>query len=153
MLSASSRNSGRKCLNGVWKNLCPQLVHDFAGFDIQEAVSKSNLECLAKAKEAGFEDLKETDITELLKSHTVELTNEELLEREQLLAAELEAARAQSNSETPEPERVLTRKDLEDALSSIREALDVLEAKNPNIDRSATVTRKVMSELNCCSHA
>ncbi|XP_050699783.1 tigger transposable element-derived protein 1-like [Eriocheir sinensis] len=139
----------RKCLNGVWKNLCPQLVHDFAGFDIQAKVSKTILECLAKAREAGFEEIEEKDIVELLESHSVDLTNEELLEREKLHTAELEAVRSRSTPETPEPERVLTKKDLQEALSSIREALDILEAKDPNINRSATVSRKVMAELNC----
>ena len=51
--------------------------------------------------------------------------------------------------ETPEPERVLIKSDLEKALASIRDGLDVLEAKDSNVNRSATVARKVMSELNC----
>ncbi|KAK4310882.1 hypothetical protein Pmani_017593 [Petrolisthes manimaculis] len=87
----------RKCLNGVWKNVCPQFVHDFTGFDIASTVSKSYRECLAKAIEAGFDDLEKNDIDELLDSHTVELTNEELLENEKE-----QEAKSQSTSETPE---------------------------------------------------
>ncbi|XP_064103302.1 tigger transposable element-derived protein 1-like [Macrobrachium nipponense] len=139
----------RKCLNGVWKHLCPQLVHDFVGFDISENIYKASKECLVKAKEAGFDELEEKDIEELLESHREELTNEELLEMEKLQNAELEAAASRPTAPTPEPERMLTKSDLEEALSSIRGALDILEAKDPNINRSATIARKVMSELNC----
>ena len=136
-----------KCLNGVWKHLCPQFVHDFVVFDINDNVLRANKESLDKAREAGFDDLEQKDIDELLESHREELTNEELLEMEKIQNAELEASRP--TPETPEPERVLTKSDLEKALASIRDGLDVLEAKDPNINRSATVARKVMSELNC----
>ena len=40
-------------------------------------------------------------------------------------------------------------KDLKEALSLIRVGLDILEAKDPNINNSVTVTRKVMAEVNC----
>ncbi|XP_047473466.1 tigger transposable element-derived protein 1-like [Penaeus chinensis] len=136
-----------KCLNGVWKHLCPQFVHDFVVFDINDNVLRANKESLDKAREAGFDDLEQKDIDELLESHREELTNEELLEMEKIQNAELEASRP--TPETPEPEKVLTKSDLEKALASIRDGLDVLEAKDPNINRSATVARKVMSELNC----
>ncbi|KAK4326641.1 hypothetical protein Pmani_002851 [Petrolisthes manimaculis] len=127
----------RKCLNGVWKKVCPQFVHDFTGFDIASTVSKSNRECLAKAIEAGFDDLEENDIDELLDSHTVELTNEELLENEKEQEAKL-----QSTSETPESRKELTLKDLREAMSSIRAGLDILEAKDPNVNRSATCPKR-----------
>ncbi|XP_076041997.1 uncharacterized protein LOC143025902 [Oratosquilla oratoria] len=139
----------RKCLNGVWKHLCPQLVYDFIGFDSQENVSKANKESLDKAREARFDQLEQKDIDELLESHTVELTNKEQLEMETIQNSELEAAASWPISETPEPERALTESDLEKALLFIREGLDILEAKDPNINKSATVAKKVMSELNC----
>ncbi|XP_063612010.1 uncharacterized protein LOC134785576 [Penaeus indicus] len=110
-------------------------------------VLRANKESQDKAREAGFDDLEQKDIDELLESHREELTNEKLLEMEKIQNAELEASRP--TPETPEPERVLTKSDLEKALASIRDGLDVLEAKDPNINRSATVARKVMSELNC----
>ncbi|MPC96326.1 hypothetical protein E2C01_091579 [Portunus trituberculatus] len=69
---------------------------------------------------------------------------------EKIQKAELEAAAScPTAAETPEPERILTKSDLEKSLLFIREGLDILEAKDPNINRSATVVRKVMSELNC----
>ena len=139
----------RKCLNGVWKHLCPQLVYNFVGFDIQENVLKVNKESLDKAREAGFDELEQNDIDELLESHREELTNEELFEMEKIQEAELEAAASNPTEENPEPERILTKSDLEKSLSFIREGLDILEANDPNINRSATVARKVMSELNC----
>lgn len=85
--------------NRVWKNLCPELVHDFIGFDIQEKVLEIHLECVAKVRKAGFKQTEEKDIAELIGSHRVELSNEELLEREKIETAELEASKAWSASQ------------------------------------------------------
>ena len=69
-------------MNGVWKNLCPPIVHDFHGFEKVEEESKevfSNLVALSKKLEL---DLQEDDFTELLAVQHKELTNENLMELE-----------------------------------------------------------------------
>lgn len=49
----------------------------------------------------------------------------------------------------PVLKRILTKQDLQEALASKREGLDLLEPKDPNVNISATEARKVMAELNC----
>ena len=69
-------------MNGVWKNLCPQFVHNFRGFEKVDQESKevvSNLVTLGEKLEL---DLQEDDFMELLAVQHEELTNEDLMELE-----------------------------------------------------------------------
>ena len=69
-------------LNGVWKNLCRQFVHDFRGFEKVNEESKvvfSNLVTLSEKLEL---DMQEDDFIELLAVQHKELTNEDLMELE-----------------------------------------------------------------------
>ena len=69
-------------MNGVWKNLCPQFVHDFHGFEKADEESKevfSNLVTLSKKLEL---DLQEDNFIELVAVQHKELTNEDLKELE-----------------------------------------------------------------------
>ena len=69
-------------MNGVWKNFCPQFVHDFLGFEKVDEESKevfSNLMTLSEKLEI---DLQEDDFIELLAVQHEELTNENLMETE-----------------------------------------------------------------------
>ena len=69
-------------MNGGWKNLCPQFVHDFRGFEKVVEESKevfSNVVTLSEKLEL---DLQEDDFMELLAVQHEELTNEHLMELE-----------------------------------------------------------------------
>ena len=69
-------------MNWIWKNLCPQFVHDFRGFEKVGEESKevlSNLVTLSKKLQLG---LQEDDFIELLAVQHEELTNENLMEFE-----------------------------------------------------------------------
>ena len=66
-------------MNGVWKNLCPQFVHDFRGLEKVNEGSKevfSNVVTLSEKLEL---DLQKDDFTELLAVQHEELTNEDLM--------------------------------------------------------------------------
>ena len=89
-------------MNGVWKNLCLQFVHDFCGFEKVDEESKevlSNLVTLSTKLEL---DLQEDDFTVLLAVQHEELTNEDLME----LEAERKDKETQEEEEvTEEPKR------------------------------------------------
>ena len=53
-------------MNGVWKNLCPQFVHDFCGFEKVDEESKEVFRNLVTLSEKLEIDLQEEDFTELL---------------------------------------------------------------------------------------
>ena len=69
-----------KCIDGVWKNLCPQFVHDFKGFSTEDNITATKQKTVVLAKQLGSEV--EHDIEELLQSHCTELCNEDLHELE-----------------------------------------------------------------------
>jgi hypothetical protein len=64
-------------LKGVWNNLCPEFVQDFEGFENPVAnVTETVIEI---ADRLGLEVSPE-DVTELLQSHSQDLSNEDLIE-------------------------------------------------------------------------
>jgi hypothetical protein len=63
-------------MNGSWKNSYPDAVHSFEVFDVSPVCT----EIAILAKEPGFQDVGEDDVAELLESHSLPLTNEELAE-------------------------------------------------------------------------
>ncbi|TEA37999.1 hypothetical protein DBR06_SOUSAS14310038, partial [Sousa chinensis] len=67
-------------MNRVWKNLCPQFVHNFHGFEKVDEESKEvfcNLVTLSEKLEL---NLQEDDVTELFAVRHKELANEDLME-------------------------------------------------------------------------
>lgn len=83
-----------KCLNGVWKQLCPQFVCSFTGFSIADSITAAKQKMVVLAKKLEFDKVKEDEIGELLQSHRVELRNEVLLESERERQKEQEEAEA-----------------------------------------------------------
>ena len=69
-------------MNGVWKNFCPQFIHNFRGWEKVDEEPKevfSNSVTLSKKLEL---DPQEGDFTELLAMQHEEFTNEDLMELE-----------------------------------------------------------------------
>lgn len=58
-----------KCLNVIWKKLCPQFVHSFGGFDVYDIVSKTNEDTINYAQDLGLDEVEEEDNDQLLQSH------------------------------------------------------------------------------------
>ena len=69
-------------VNGVWKNVCLQFVHDLRGFEKVDEESKEVFSNLVTLREKLELDLQEDDFTELLAVQHKELTNEDLIELE-----------------------------------------------------------------------
>jgi hypothetical protein len=61
-------------INRVWNNCFLIFVHDFRGFELDEEIIKFQQQCVALAKEVGFDEMEEADVVELLQSHK-ELSN------------------------------------------------------------------------------
>ncbi|TEA37471.1 hypothetical protein DBR06_SOUSAS37110001, partial [Sousa chinensis] len=84
-------------MNGVWKNICPQFVHNFHRFKKVDEVF-SNLVTLSEKLEL---DLQEDDFIELLAVQHKELTNEDLME----LETQRKGEERQEEEVTEEPKR------------------------------------------------
>ena len=111
-------------MNGVWKKLCPQSVHNFRGFKKVDEESKevfSNLVTFSKKVEL---DLQENDFIELLAVQHEALTNEDLMELE---TQRKDKERQEEEEVTEEPKRFTTQ-EMARGFSLFEEALLVFEA-------------------------
>ncbi|KAK4328694.1 hypothetical protein Pmani_000891 [Petrolisthes manimaculis] len=69
-------------MNGCWKKLWKECVNDFAGFKVKDT-SEVRMDIMRLSHLAGFKEVNEDDIQELLDSHDEPLTNEDLMQLEQ----------------------------------------------------------------------
>ncbi|KFD64279.1 hypothetical protein M514_23563 [Trichuris suis] len=116
--------------NGVWKKLCPEAVGRSEGFE----ASSLNPQIVELAREAGFMEVDEEDIEEVLASHEEDVTKEELLQlQDERVNIEGEQENEQSNSEAKAEMEV---KHLRELLSIIDDSETIAEQHNPNLERS-----------------
>ncbi|KFD61368.1 hypothetical protein M514_26423 [Trichuris suis] len=116
--------------NGVWKKLCPEAVGRSEGFE----PSSLNPQIVELAREAGFMEVDEEDIEEVLASHEEDVTEEELLQlQDERVNIEGEQENEQSNSEAKAEMEV---KHLRELLSIIDDAATIAEQDDPNLERS-----------------
>ena len=76
------------CMNGVWRKLLPECVNDLKGFKHVFPILKTVI--LGPANKAGFDEVDEADVTQLLQSHGEELTNVDLNQLEIMRKKQLE---------------------------------------------------------------
>ncbi|CAM2116021.1 unnamed protein product [Caretta caretta] len=99
---------------------------------------------LSLAKKAGFDEVEEADVTQLLKSHEEELTNEDLMQLEVTRAMEEEGQEVE-----PLTHRNLTAKRLSEAFQMIEAGLQILSDDNPDRERSSKVIREAGHLMTC----
>lgn len=126
------------CMNGVWRKVWPECVHDFTGFP---SVSDIRKDIVQLSHEAGFEDVDDEDVAELLASHEEPLTNEELTMLEQERAYE-----KNEEEENPTP-KVLDMKSLVTILAKFDDAIECMKELDPNASRSYHVASSISNAL------
>ena len=125
-------------MNGVWRKLCPQFVNDFDG--LEEIADQVIVNIVDLSKEIDL-CVEVDDVTELLESHGEELSAGDLIQLEkQIIEQEIIS--------TPEP-KAFTRRGLSKGFAGIQKALATFEAKDPNMERFARVSRGIMALLQC----
>nr|XP_033696891.1 tigger transposable element-derived protein 1-like [Tursiops truncatus] len=93
-------------MNGVWKNFCLRLVHNFCGFEKVDEELKEVFSNLVTLREKLELDLQEDDFIEFLAMQHEELTNEDLMELE---AQKKDKERQEEEEVTEEPKRFTTQ--------------------------------------------
>ncbi|XP_059984138.1 uncharacterized protein LOC132508194 [Lagenorhynchus albirostris] len=127
-------------MNGVLKNLCPQFVHNFHGFEKVDEVF-INLVTLSEKLEL---DLQEDDFIELLAVQHKELTNEDLME----LETQRKGEERQEEEVTEEPKRY-TMLETAKGFSLFEEGLLVFEAQDWNVEQYMKVATAVQNAIQC----
>ena len=116
--------------NEIWRNLCPQFVHDFCGFEkVAEEFTEvfSNLVTISEKLEL---DLQEDDFIGLLAVQHEDLTNEDLME----LEAQRKNEKGQEEEKVTEELKRFTTQEMARVFSLFEEALLVFEARDPNTE-------------------
>uniref|UniRef100_UPI00358DF661 tigger transposable element-derived protein 1-like isoform X2 n=1 Tax=Myxine glutinosa TaxID=7769 RepID=UPI00358DF661 len=124
-------------MSGVWRNVWPECVHYLKDFVDLPAIRTQIVDL---AKEAGFNEVDEDDVGELLESHGEDLTNDDLIQ--------LDQQRAKENvAETPFKQ--LTLKNLGQILDIFERGIKFVTEQDPNLERSTTFSRTVNDALHC----
>ena len=131
-------------MNGVWKKLCPQFVHDFRVFEKGYEESKEVFSNLVTLSEKLEPDLQEDDFMELLAVQHEELTNEDLME----LEAQRKDKERQEEEVTKELKRFTTQ-EMARGFSLFDEALLVFDAQDLNIEWYRKVAAAVQNAIQC----
>uniref|UniRef100_A0A5S6QM42 Uncharacterized protein n=1 Tax=Trichuris muris TaxID=70415 RepID=A0A5S6QM42_TRIMR len=127
----------------AWHEIYPDLIADISGFG--QPLQNVHEEIIMLAHEAGFNEINEQDVVELLESYGEELSNEDLMEMEQQRAEEEE----KDELHDAEPPRVLTTKDLSEAFQLLDRAMAIFTEKDPDRERSAEANRIITSGYKC----
>lgn len=59
----------QSCMNGICRNILPDVVTDFHGFDPEEEIEESRYPIVDMARTIGFEDVDEAIVNTLFQSH------------------------------------------------------------------------------------
>uniref|UniRef100_UPI00358F6F9C uncharacterized protein isoform X1 n=1 Tax=Myxine glutinosa TaxID=7769 RepID=UPI00358F6F9C len=129
-------------MNGVWRKLWPECVHDFRGF---VNVPEIHPEIVGLAKEAGFDEVDLDDVVELLESHGEDLSNQDLIELEQQRARERQE---EAESPTPPPKHFTTKR-LAEIFHYIDHAKEIMMEDDPNMERSLHAKRALDDAVRC----
>jgi len=133
------------CMNGVWKQLCPHLVHDCKGFTVDEDLNQTIEKIVQLANIVGFNEVDLNDVVDVLMPDKDEFSNEDLME----LKEEIREVVGEEGTEEGEVVRMLTSERLSEALRIIDEALAIFDEEDPNTERSSKVKRDVLASVRC----
>ncbi|XP_004386991.1 tigger transposable element-derived protein 1-like [Trichechus manatus latirostris] len=130
-------------LNGGWRKLWPECVQGNKGTPHADTLLHIRRDIVALAKSAGFLEVAEADIVELLQCRSADLSNEELMGLEQ------ERAAGEEGEDSPPAPRQLTARHLAKALAHFDAGLQIVSDNDPNLERSLKVCRGVNNMISC----
>ena len=134
-----------QAMNGVWRKIWPSVVNDFTGFSPMPDIHK---DITSLARRAGFEEVDDDDVAELLDSHSEELTNEDLMERErQRTLAKDDDDEEDGAAGAPASDTTFSVPVLSKLVGAFETALDMAMDLDPNVERSATIVSNVKSSI------
>jgi hypothetical protein len=134
------------CMNGVWKQMCPHLVHNRKGFSVDEDLNQTIEKIVQLANTVGFNEVDLDDVVDVLMSCKEELSNEDLIELE-----ESREVAGEDGTGEDEVVRMLRSERLSEALRIIDKALATFDEEDPNTERSSKVKRDVLASVKCYS--
>jgi hypothetical protein len=137
----------KSTMNRSWRKLCPQFVTDFQ--DVEETPEQITKEVvdLERQRNLGME---ETDVDELIASHSEEsLSNEDLIELQQSNAPLKDAKSDEDVMVYPPPAKILGLKCLASIMQRADDLINMIEQEDPNAEKKSSKLRIGVEELAC----
>ncbi|KAK4325871.1 hypothetical protein Pmani_003575 [Petrolisthes manimaculis] len=124
-------------LNGVWRNIWPDIVNDFKGFD-----TASDVKAIVKlgkeiGGDEGFQELQENDVVELLDSMDEPLTAEAALEIAEMAKENDDDEESTENSAQAKKEMTIPK--LKNFMQNINAAIECAIQDDHDMERSMQV--------------
>jgi hypothetical protein len=117
-----------KTMNGAWKKLFSNYVHDFEGVEV--TVRNIGKDIVDLSNKIGFEGVDNNNVEDLLQLHNEELTNEELIQLDAHLSQE------EQEKEDEMPPKTFDMKKLEKLFAAVDAVTTILDENDPNLERS-----------------
>ncbi|MPC83461.1 hypothetical protein E2C01_078172 [Portunus trituberculatus] len=124
-------------MNLAWNKVWSERAHDFPGF-AEDNIGAIRNDIANLCHRAGFDEVDDNDVQDLLESHAEPLSNDELIELDK---ASQKAEK--EGDEEKEPVSCLDIKTLRECLGGIEKGLETLKERDPNPARSSKVAHDV----------
>ncbi|KAK9501289.1 hypothetical protein O3M35_012030 [Rhynocoris fuscipes] len=131
-------------MNHVWKKIWPECIKTTdAEVNFLPEVRQNILDL---AHDLGFEDLNESDVLDLLAADREPLSYEELIQLQAEPAIDEDTEPVVSKQLTS---KQLTSKIMSSAFSYFEQGINILVENDPDVERSANVSRGINSDISC----
>jgi hypothetical protein len=132
------------CMNGVWRKLWPECVHQKSS-ELCDETTAVIQDISRTALESNFEGMEAEDISEYFSFHHHELSNEELIQ----LESSVPNKEIDENLAKIEKPNLCSSKKISTALNLIDEAIDIFIKNDADSLRSFKVSHAINSSINC----
>lgn len=137
-IDESWKEVSKSTMNGCWRNLWPECVERKQEVPVDDTAVRKDIVHISH--KAGFNEVDENDVQELLDSHSEPLSNDDLMELEKQNTLE-------EMEEDKEPERTLSVKIFEEIFNHINQAIHLLQENDPNPNRSNGKTNAIENDM------
>ena len=138
----------KETLNACWKNLWPEIVHDYNGFSpdkIQHNAVNRSVELAKSIGGEGFDDITYEDINDLIDAHSQPLTDEDLTELTK--SASEEETMDQENLSGEDEDEGLTLERLAELISKAKNLQETAKSWDPYMVRSLQFSNAIDSAM------
>lgn len=135
-------------MNAVWQQLLPELVRDLHGLETDKKMICSDIVRLAV--KAGFNSIDIEDVHEVLEAHSEDLTDEEMIQREEeRLKEETERLKEGRLDKDDEPLKDFRTKELRSLFTMVESACDLVDQHDSDFERARKVKLQMRESVEC----
>ncbi|BFY99809.1 hypothetical protein BsWGS_02849 [Bradybaena similaris] len=131
-------------MHGAWRQLWPEIVEHSQNYQLGDDISNVRLSMIDMAKAAGFADVNEKVIEDLIESHNVDRDNDDFQHIEEEQSKETEDSGSDNESV-----RMLSTEVLSEIFQLGDQILSLIDENDPDRERSSRVAKDFQNVLAC----